>query len=52
MNGVCISIRTATSSLEILPTNQATVYVDVRHRYRAYFLKVEVKECSIDLEVM
>jgi hypothetical protein len=46
---VRISIRAATSSLEILSTHETAIDVDVGGRYGADFLKVKVKSLSVNL---
>lgn len=49
MNGMRVGIGMSPSALEVFPTHQAAVYVDVRERYRADLLEIEVEDCSVDL---
>ena len=45
-----VSMRVATSTLIIFSTSETSIYIEIECRYRAYFLKVEIKDCSIYLE--
>lgn len=50
MNGVCVCVRVATPTLKVLPTYETAIDIDIRRAYRAYFLEVEVKNSTIDLQ--
>lgn len=52
MDGMGVGIRAAATALEILSAYKAAVYINIRGRDRAYFLKIKVEQSPVNLRII